>query len=601
MREGRNDPLTFRTAAIVFADVANFTRHMSDDSVNTVRQWARLRETILFPELDRCSGRLVNEAGDAILAEIQSATDAVNWALRVQAAVRQLPQTGTPMQIRIGINVDDIIDDGETIHSDGVILTSRIHQLAAPGEIVITQVTRDLVSKRVAASFRDLGTPPLKNIDSPVRLFIVESKDTSSELVRPHASWSSRPTLAVLPFRDSGGREEDRYFGEGITEDIITGVSRSRAMFVIARNSTLQFGDGTRTHKDIAAALGVRYLLTGSIRRQASMLRINTELTDVDLGRAVWAEHFDGVSDDIFDFQDRIVSSIVATLEPKVLNAEASRLGSRPTESLDAYDCVLRSLSELYRVEGASYSKARALLSRSVSLDPGYAQAHAYLAWCLNFVLAEGRSDDMKRDRGLALHHARQAVDLDSGDAFNLTIRGHILGLHEGNPHEALNVLEDALRLNENLPLAWALSAVGHAYLGNAGEARDRLLNVWRLTPYDPLNFFYWSAGGLIEIVDGNYGEAVRLLQRARHAKPHFRASLRLLTAALALNGKTDEARCVGRELLAEDPGFSIAEFMAWYPLKDSASRDKLAAGLQLAGLPEQRGKTILKTAVSDR
>lgn len=591
--------LTFRMVAVAFVDVAGFSRLMADDGVKTVRHWAFLRDTILIPKLESLSGHMVNEAGDAILAEFQSVIGAVTWALDVQAAIRALTQDENTMQIRIGINVDDVIDDGETIRSDGVNIAARIHQLAAPGEIVLTQVARDLVRGRVAATFRDLGAPSLKNIDRPVRVFAVEEKASISTLVRPHASWSSRPTLAILPFRDHGGDDADRYFGEGITEDIIAGVSRSRAMFVVARNSTLQFGDGKQTHKEISAALGVKYLLTGSIRRQPNVLRIHTQLSDVDNDRVVWAEHFGGIAGDIFEFQDKIVSNIVAALEPKVLKAEASHLGARPTESLDAYDCVLRSLSELYRVEAVSYARAQSLLTRAVFLDPGYAQAHAYLAWCLNFVIAEGRSQNMKEDQSRAILHSRQAVDLDPEDAFALTVRGHILGLHEGNPYEAIDYLEDALRLNENMPLAWALSAISYAYLGNASEARDRLLNVWRLTPYDPLNFFFWAAGGLVEFVAGDYEAGIKLLQRSHQAKPHFRANLRLLAAALALNGKKKEARAIGQELLSEDPGFSIAGFMAWYPVKNPQTRENLVMGLSAAGLPETHGNLPFNMEIS--
>lgn len=588
--------LKIRTAVIAFADVANYTRHMSDGNLEAVRHWSHLRDTVLLGELSSHSGRLINEAGDAILVEFGSATNAVNWALNVQTAMRSQASRANPMQIRIGINIDDVIDDGETIQSDGVILASRIHQLAAPGETVVTQVVRDILRGRINAFFRDLGSPPLKNIDQPVRIYAVEESAEPTKLVRPHANWSSRPTIAVLPFRERAGVEEDRYFGEGITEDIIAGISRSRAMFVVARNSTLQFSDGKQKQTDIARVLGVKYLLTGSIRRQADQLRIHAELTDIDRSHAIWAERFDGLATDIFDFQDKIVSSIVATLEPQVLSAEASNLGARPTESLDAYDCVLRSLPELYRVEVSGYSEARLLLTRAVTLDPSYAQAHAYLAWCLNFIIAEGRSQDVRADRELAIFHAAQAVQLDPQDAFNLSVHGHILGLLQSKPREALDVLEDALQLNVNLPIAWALSAIGHAYLGDADEARERLRNVWRLTPFDSLNFFFWTGGGLTELVAGDYPCAIRFLQRARHAKPHFRASLRLLAAAMALSGKKEEAREVAQELLAEDPGFSIAEFMAWYPLKDAKSREELILGLSEAGLPAEARQRLQDT-----
>ena len=526
-------------------------------------------------------------AGDALLVEFPSAAEAVTWAIEVQAAMRDDAHLETPLQLRIGLNIDDVLDDGKTLQSDGVVVASRIHQLAAPGEIVVTQVIRDLVRGRVNCSFRDVGAPMLKNIDRPVRVYAISEKGRSEDLVRPHASWSSRPTLAVMPFTDFGGDEDNRYFAEGITEEIITGLSRSRAMFVVARSSTIQIAESRKTQKEIASALGVKYLLTGSIRRHADKLRIHTELLDVDHGQTVWAERFDGEATDLFDFQDEIVANIVAALEPKVMKAEASHLGARLTESLDAYDCVLRGLSELYRVDEDGYVAAHDMFSRAVSLDRGYAQAHAYLAWSLNFIIADGYSKDPADDRKRAVTHARMAVDLDAEDAFNLAVRGHIMGLLEGRTYDGVHMLDDAVRLNENLPMAWGLSAVSHAYLGDGDEARERLLNVWRLTPYDPLNFFFWTAGGLAEFVAGRYDEGIVLLRKAHRIKPHFAACLRLLAASLALNGENEEASQIAEELLKQDPTFSIGEFMAWYPLRKPETREKLVLGLSAAGLPK--------------
>lgn len=581
----KDNELRLRIAVIAFADVANYSRRIREDLEGTVHAWTTLRQQVIYPTVATASGRVINEAGDAALIEFPSVRTAINWALDVQRSMRGKRKSHAGMRLRISINVDDVLDDGETIQSDGVVVTSRIHQLAAPGSVVVTQSVRDIIRTQPGLTFRGLGAPQLKNIDFPIRVYAVEEQADKRGLVRPHANWSTRPTLAVLPFEVSGD-DNQRYFGEGITEDIITGVSRSRAMFVVARNSTLQFSKGDKNSKEIASALGVKYLLNGSIRRQGAVLRINTELVDVDRDRAIWRERFDGVSEDIFSFQDQIVSSIVATLEPKVLNAETSNLGTRATENLDAYDCVLRALSELYLANGESYLRARDYLSQAVQLDPGYAQAHAYLAWCLNFIMAEGASKNIADDRNLAIQCARQALNLDPEDALNLAVRAHILGLHEQSPKDAVELLDEALQLNENLPVAWGLSATNLAYLGNCEEARDRLLNVWRLTPYDPLNFFYQTAAGLIEFVAGDYEQAITQLKRANRRKPNFVAGLRLLAASLGNNGNLAEAREVAQKLIEQDPGFSVRDFVAWYPIQAPAALEQLEQGLIAAGLP---------------
>ena len=576
-----------RLTTVAFADVAGYSRLMADDSAWAISKWSELRDGVLIAQMEGIGGRLASTAGDAVLIEFKSATDAISWAMKVQEEIRALPADKRSLQIRIGINAADVVENGNDLVADGVNIAARIHQLAAPGEIVVTQIVREIVRGRLGISFRDLGAPPLKNIDRPVHVFAVEERLNSPELVRPHLSWSSRPTIAVLPFRDQADNPSTEYFGEGITEDIIAGISRSRALFVIARNSSLHVADSNKSLRDIAGALGVKYLLSGSIRRQGPRLRISTDLMNVDQNRTIWAERYDGTTQDVFDFQDRIVSSIVAALEPKVLSAEAARLGSRPTESMDAYDCVLRGLSEIYRFDANSMREVLTLFENATKLDPGYAQAHAYVAWSLNFLVAEGHSEDPAGDRLRAIASARKAVELDPEDAVSLSIRAHILGLLEGDPHGALDLLEDALSYNGNLPLAWGLSAASYAYLGNGDEARERLLNVWRLTPYDPLNFFFWTAGGLAEFVAGNYDEAVHYLQKARHAKPNFIACLRLLAAALAMQGDKEAAAQVAEELLKIEPIFSVRQFMLWYPLKSPEARERLVLGLSSAGLPQ--------------
>lgn len=447
----------WRLTALAFADVAGYSRLMTADSAGTVALWNLLRDRILFPHMERQSGRLVSSPGDAVLVEFPSAVRAALWAIDVQKALQSDDAEVSQLRnfrLRIGINVDDVIDDDGAVYSDGVNIASRIHELARPGEIVLTGLARDLVSNRLPVSFRDLGTPPLKNIDRPIRVYAIEPQEASdtTSVVRPYLNWSSRPTLAVLPFRTIGGTEEDRYFGEGITEDIIAGVSHSRSLFVIARSSTLHFGDLSNNPQAVANALGVKYLLTGSVRRKANRLRINCELMEVEQIRTVWAEHYDGVAEDVFDFQDRIVSSIAAALESQVRAAETARIGNRATESLDAYDCVLRALSQLYRFSPSSYAESRTLLERAVVLDPGYAQAHAYLAWCMNFWIGEGHCREPERYRQIAVASAARAVELDPEDALNLAIRGHVMAFLERNPAGAIELFQHALERDENSP-----------------------------------------------------------------------------------------------------------------------------------------------------
>jgi adenylate cyclase len=537
--------LTWRLAAVAFADVAGYSALVANDEEGTLKRWADVRETVLMPHLARNGGRVVDRAGDGIFAEFPGAIRAVTWAIDVQNTLAEHNRnlaTRDTINLRIGINVDDVIDDDGALLSDGVNIAARIHQLGRPGEVVLTSIAAELIRNRMPVRLRSLGMPKLKNIDRPVMVFVAEKQQGSgptAALVNPHLSWSTRPSIAILPFRTISGTMADRYFGEGITEDIIAGVARSRLFFVIARNSALQFGDLSERPTEVAHALGVKYLVTGSVRRHKNQLRINAELVEVDGLRTIWAERFDGATDELFDFQDRIVASVSAAIEPQVRAIETERIGNRPTESLDAYDCLLRGISVLYSFKPGSAQAASDLFQRAVELDPGYAQAHAYLAWSLNFLVGEGHSRDLPADRNKAVEEATLALEIDPDDAFCLTIRGHILALVERDPVAAKACLEQALAIDDNLPLAWAASAICHAYLGDGNEARERLRNVWRLTPYDPLNFFFWTAAGISEMVAGRFEEAAAWFLKSYRIKPQLVATLRMLAATPCTDGRS--------------------------------------------------------------
>jgi TolB-like protein/Tfp pilus assembly protein PilF len=580
-----------RLAAIAFADIAGFSRLMALDDIETVRRWKALRTEIIVPHIARHGGRIAEIAGDAVLAEFPSVVSAVRWAADVQRAQRGAQGEKDPfaLQLRIGINIEDVIDEGGILQGDGVNIASRIHQAAEPGQIVVTATVRDYVINRLPVVFHDLGTPPMKNINRPIRVFAVEwAEEKKSKLVvQPYLQWSSRPTVAVLPFRTIGGTEDDRYFGDGITDEIISGLSRSRGLYVIARNSTLRYRDRGADLRQIASELDVRYILDGTVQRQKARLRINCELIDVTANRSIWAERFEGSGDDLFEFQDRITASILGTLEPRVRAVEAARIRDHPTESLDAYHCVLKALALLYLFTPESYQTAGELLERAIALDPSYPQAYAYLAWWHNFRIGEGWSVDPEGDRKRALALSHQAIELDSEDPFVLAVGGHVLAFLGRKPREAIDLFDQALALNQNSAFAWGLSALTLAYLGRPDEALDRLQNVWRLNPFDPLNFFFWIVTGIAEFSAGRYSEAVAWLRKSRRANPRFIACLRMLAASLALSGDETDARVIAQELLAIEPSFRVSTFVSWYPLQRKDDLTRLEAGLRAAGLPD--------------
>jgi adenylate cyclase len=578
-----------RLVAIAFADVAGFSRLMALDDVETVRRWKALRTDIMQPHMVRHGGRIAEIAGDAVLVEFTSVVNAVRWAADVQRTQHSAQSEKDQLQLRIGINVEDVIDEDGILQGDGVNIASRIHQAAEPGQIVVTAAVRDYVINRLPLVFHDLGMPPMKNINRPVRVFAVEWVEggKSDLVVQPYLQWSSRPTVAVLPFRTVGGTEDDDYYGDGITNEIITGLSRSRGLYVIARSSTLRYRDRGKDLRQIASELDVRYILNGNVQRQKTRLRINCELIDVGGNRPIWAERFEGSTDELFEFQDRITASILGTLEPRVRAVEAARVRDHPTESLDAYHCVLKALALLYLFTPESYRAAGELLERAIALDPSYPQAYAYLAWWLNFRIGEGWSTNPVADRERALVVSQHAIELDSEDPFVLTVGGHILSFVGKKPHEAIDIFDRALALNENSAFTWGLSALTLTYLGRADEALGRLQNVWRLNPFDPLCFYFWIIAGIAEFVAGRYDESIAWLRKCKRSNPRFIACLRMQAASLALSGQVADAQAVARELLTIEPTFRVSTFISWYPLQRSDDLARLESGLRVAGLPD--------------
>ncbi|QIE55522.1 adenylate cyclase [Pikeienuella piscinae] len=577
-----------RLAAVAFADVAGFSRLMGLDDVGTIEKWRALRREVMEPLILESEGRLVEMAGDALLVEFPSAVHALRWACDIQQANERPGAEETALRLRVGVNIDDVIDDGDTLQGDGVNIAARIHQAAEPGQVVVTGAVMELVGSRLPVSFHDLGSPPLKNIDRPVRVFSVrwEQQDAGVALHHPYLEWSTRPSIAVLPLRTIGGEAESDYLADGVVEDIIAGLSRSRALHVIARASMWRFAGEQMDVRSVAAQLGVGYVLSGSVRRSGTRLRIVAELIHVANSRAIWTERFDGDESEIFELQDRILASVLSSIENAVSEIEYGAVRSRRTSSLDAYQCVLKASSLLYDFTPATFSLTGQALDRAMELDPRYARAFATSAWRLNFLVAEQLSADPEGDAAKAIEHAEKAIYLDPTDPFSLAVAGHVISFIGRRPEEALELFDSALNIDSSSAIAWALSGDTLAYLGRPDEAMKRFRNVWKLNPFDRLNFFWWGGAGIAEFVGGRYHESIGWLKRALRANPRFVATLRMLAAAQALAGEQNEAQATSAKLLAVYPDFSVARFVELYPLTRKDDLERLERGLLSAGLP---------------
>ena len=533
-----------RLAAILSADVVGYSRLMGLDEAGTLSRLNALRRELIDPTIAAHAGRIVKLMGDGALVEFASAVDAVTCAIEIQRQLRERDagSEAKPIQFRIGINVGDIIIEGEDILGDGVNIAARIEGVAEPGGISISEDVWRQVQGKVAANFVDAGEQSLKNIARPVRIYRVElGKQSAAEPAAPTLPLPDKPSIAVLPFQNMSGDPEQEYFTDGMVEDIITGLSRIKWLFVIARNSTFTYKNRAIDVKQVGRELGVRYVLEGSVRRVADRVRITGQLIDAVSGAHVWAERYDRKSNDIFALQDEITLSVVGAIEPSLRLAEIERVKRKRPDSLDAYDLVLQAQPDVFSGMPDRATKALALLDRALALNSNYALAHAFAAMCYhNRFLRAGLHE---QDRTASIHHAQAAMAYGQDDALALTFAGFSIGMDANDRNSAFAAFDAALALSPSSALTYYC---GSAILGWGGEA-ERAIE-WaergiRLSPFDPWRFAAYHALTLGHFHRGRYQESADSAYKAVQANPGHSISRMLLAAPLVKLGRMDEAK----------------------------------------------------------
>ena len=532
---------------------------MGADEEGTLARLNAHRREFLEPTVAEHRGRVVKRTGDGILVEFVSAVDATRCAIEVQHGMAQR-NIGVAdeqrIEIRIGVHVGDIIIEEGDIFGDGVNIAARLESVAQPGGICISEDAYRQVRDKLDASFLDSGERQLKNIARPVRIYEFypdtspAGKTPASELARP-----DKPSIAVLPFQNMSGDAEQEYFADGMVEDIITGLSRFKWLFVIARNSTFAYKGRSVDIKQVGHELGVRYALEGSVRKAAGRVRITTQLIDAETGAHVWAERYDRSMDDIFALQDEITLSTVAAIEPSVRRAEIERAKRKRPENLDAHDLVLRAtpLADTGMPDGAS--QALPFLEQAISLDPNYALAHGQAAFCHEILyIRAGRREET---RSAAIRHAHSAIALGPDDASALVYGGIAIGLVEHDRVLAQEVFESALAVSPSAAWAYLWGALILGWGGDAERAIEWGERGIRLSPFDP-----WITAALHGIsmghfLNGRYDDAAKAARRAIRSKPGFSISHMFLAAALAKLGRMDEAKAAAERVLQLQPNFS--------------------------------------------
>ena len=579
---------TRRLAAIIAADVAGYSRLMGADEEATLAELKAIRRELSDPKVKEHRGRIVKTTGDGLLIEFASVVDAVRCAVDVQRAMAERNVDVPPdrrIELRMGINLGDIIKDGRDIFGDGVNVAARLEALAEPGGICVSRVVRDQVRDKLAFSFEDMGEQQVKNIARPVHVYrVLIDKPASAKALLP---LPDKPSIAVLPFQNMTGDAEQDYFVDGVVEEIITAISRLPWLFVIARNSSFTYKGRAVDVKQVARELGVRYVLEGSVRKGGNKVRITGQLIDAASGAHIWADRFDGALDDIFELQDQVASGVVGAIEPKLRSAEIERAIRKPTENLGAYDLYLRALAQFWKWTPDGWSEAVDLLRRALDIDPSYATAAGLFAWCR--VVEQTRRLVSARERDEASRFARLAVEKGNEDPDALWMGGWGMLMLAGEHAAGMSAMERSLALNPNSALASCFFGWAQSYRHQSQRAIEALERARRFSPLDPQPWVFYGGLAHAHFAAGRWGEAIEWADRALHAQPRMTAVVGVKAAACSHLGRAEEARAYVSRYLELRPGSTIGNVGGY--VRTAVSPEFRAAytdGLRKAGMPEE-------------
>jgi len=581
-----------KLAAIVAADVVGYSRMMGRDEAGTLARLKSLRADFLHPKVAEYDGRIVKTTGDGTLIEFGSAVDAVAHAIDVQRGMADR-NAGLPEEeqvwLRLGINVGDIIIDGNDIYGDGVNVAARLEMLAEPGSICISGRVHDYVGDRLDIASEDLGRQALKNIAEPIHVYRIrpgDTKATPNPGARGLLPLPSKPSVAVLPFQNMSGDSDQEYFSDGISEDIITALSRVRQIFVIARNTTFTYKGKAVDVQAVARDLGVRYVVEGSVRKAANRVRITAQLIDGDTGNHIWAERYDRVLEDIFAVQDEITENVVAALGPELTSAEIQRARRKDPSNLDAWDCTMRAMWHYARVTRQDMEEARRLALRAIEMDSGAAAAFAVLALTHVRDAINGWSESVQQSISAAYEAGRNAVVLDDRDANAQRALGWA-NLLQRRFEDAFSRFETAIDVDPNNASTHGSLGVALAMIGRRDEAVKHIATAMRLSPRDPFKYLWLTWRGEAEFVEEKYDEAAEWARRSLQINPDFPSGLRLLAASLGQMGRIDEARAALEQLLRLVPGQTVETVRNQFLYKAPENMERYLDGLHKAGLPE--------------
>ena len=581
-----------RLAAIFAADVAGYSRLMGSDEVGTLRLLSTHRQ-IMDDLIVEHGGRIVNTAGDSVLAEFPSAVDAVQCAVEAQerlAEANESQPTDRRLEFRIGVHAGDVMVRGGDLFGHGVNIAARLQALAQPGGVCISGAVHEHVRKVLPLGFSDLGPQVVKKSDEPIRAYLLAGKAPQAH--PGHESGGPRPlplpdkpSIAVLPFTNLSGDPEQEYFADGLVEDIITALSRVRSFFVIARNSSFTYKGRAVDVRQVSRELGVRYVLEGSIRKAGSRVRIVGQLVDGTTGHHVWADRFDGNISDIFELQDQVTESVVGAVEPSIRLEEIRQARTKPTNSITAYDLYLRALPGFYRMTREGFADARKLTNEALTIDPAFTLAKALGAYIRSISVSQcwHEPDDIR----VAVRMAREVLTEAREDPTSLRFAAQVLAYSAKDYDAALSAIERSLALNPNSAQGYTGSGWVNTHSGRPLIAIDHFHRAMRLSPIDPEKGIALSGIGMSYLMLERFEEALSWGATALHEMPNYGSSHRVVIGALVGLQRLDEARAAAKRLLDAFPTYNLALQRQINPWRDQAFAERYLEALRIAGIPE--------------
>jgi adenylate cyclase len=578
-----------RLAAVLAADMVGYSRLMEVDESGTLARLKTHRLELIDPSIAKNRGRIIKTTGDGLLVEFQSVADAVLCAAEVQRRMARRNADVSParwIQFRIGINLGDVIVEDNDIFGDGVNVAARLQVLAEPGGICISGAVRDQVGDRLdEIAFEDLGEQSVKNITRPIHVFRVRLESATIAALASSKEASAtpvtrKPSIAVLPLVNMSGDPEQEFFADGLTEDIITELSRFRDLLVISRNSTFVHKGKAVKVQEVARELGVEYVLEGSVRKVGDRVRVTVQLIDAQTDRHIWAERYDRKLEDIFAIQDEVTGAIVATLPGRVEAATQERAKRKPTDNMAAYECVLAAKVLHHRSQRDANAEAQLLLDRAIALDPNYAHAHAWKACVLGQTWVYGWCADRDATFQRVADELQIALALDDNDSDVHRILAAV-NLTRDDHDKAAYHQERAIALNPNYDLIVVQQGEFLTWLGRPEEGIDWIRKAMRLNPYHPERF--WNHLGRALYCAERFAEAAEAFARITRPDHTHHA---FLAAIFAQMGNAVAAAAHAAEVVKLEPTFSVASYLATQHYKQEADRERHEAGLLKAGLP---------------